>query len=178
MGSAATDMTLAGPLTGRLAMPSYQDTASVSRLGIWAMPRFVVPLLASLLAVVAACDGMRSRVEVANDGAAAYPAPAPRNPAEILLTEADLTGSRYQDLGAIRVRLSKNDMFGEDPTRAMVEQELREKAAEIGADAVAGIRYGELGVTITSWGSIAAEGRAVRFLAPETGPGADSARVP
>lgn len=45
----------------------------------------------------------------------------------------------------------------------MVDQKLREQAYELGADAVVLARYGTVGVSFMSWGSLDGKGRAVQF---------------
>ena len=45
----------------------------------------------------------------------------------------------------------------------MVDDELRKEAAKIGADAVILVRYGTVGISFMSWGSLDGQGRAVAF---------------
>ena len=46
----------------------------------------------------------------------------------------------------------------------MVNEKLREKASELGADAVILVRYGNGGMSLMSWGSLEGKGRAVKFV--------------
>jgi uncharacterized protein YbjQ (UPF0145 family) len=83
---------------------------------------------------------------------------------KIVLTTGDITDRKYQAIGDIEVTVNKATIFDRDPTPALVDEQLREKAAELGADAVIFIRYGTVGVSLFSWGSLDGEGRAVYFV--------------
>ena len=63
----------------------------------------------------------------------------------------------------ISVTVNKTTIFNADPTREMVNQRLRNKAAELGADAVIQVRYGTVGIGLMSWGSLDGKGRAIVF---------------
>ncbi|HET9577198.1 MAG TPA: hypothetical protein VFP44_05185 [Usitatibacter sp.] len=82
---------------------------------------------------------------------------------EIVLTEGDITNRAYTVIGDISVTVNKTTIFNADPTREMVNQELRKEAAAKGADAVVLVRYGTVGVGLMSWGSLEGKGRAVVF---------------
>jgi uncharacterized protein YbjQ (UPF0145 family) len=90
--------------------------------------------------------------------------PVETDPAKIILTEKDITDRKYKVLGDIEVMVNKTTLFHPDPTRQMVRDELRAEASKLGADAVVLVRYGTLGVTGFSWGSLDSRGRAVRFV--------------
>jgi hypothetical protein len=81
----------------------------------------------------------------------------------IIITEADITERPYESLGDITATVNKTTIFHPDPTPALVAEKLREKAYELGADAVILVRYGTVGVSLISWGSLDGKGRAVRF---------------
>ncbi len=83
--------------------------------------------------------------------------------ADILVTEEDITDRPYRVLGEIEVTVNKTTIFHEDPTSEMVAAKLREEAAKIGADAVILVRYGTVGISLMSWGSLDGQGRAVAF---------------
>ncbi|MEM1298948.1 MAG: hypothetical protein AAGH68_06660 [Pseudomonadota bacterium] len=91
-------------------------------------------------------------------------AAAATQPAQIQVTKDDITDRPYEVLGDINVTVNKTTIFHPDPTPALVDQRLREEAAALGADAVVLVRYGTVGVTFTSWGSLDGNGRAVRFV--------------
>jgi hypothetical protein len=69
----------------------------------------------------------------------------------------------YTTIGDIEVSVHKTTLFDPNPSRQHVNNALREKAAELGADAVIFVRYGEVGVSFSSWGTLDGRGRAVRF---------------
>jgi hypothetical protein len=121
---------------------------------------------ALVLTVVLSSCGTRSSTEVAAPtGASAPPAGklAKTDPAALTLTDKDITDRKYHSLGDIKVTVSKNTIFDSDPTPAKVDEALREKAADMGADAVVLVRYGTVGVSFTSWGSLDGSGRAVVY---------------
>ncbi|RVU39169.1 hypothetical protein EOI86_07935 [Hwanghaeella grinnelliae] len=89
---------------------------------------------------------------------------ATKAPEDIIVTDEDITDRAYESLGDITATVNKTTIFNADPTPEMVEVELREKAAELGADAVVLVRYGNAGVSLFSWGSLEGKGRAVRFV--------------
>ncbi|MGZ0189847.1 MAG: hypothetical protein ACKVH1_18125 [Alphaproteobacteria bacterium] len=90
--------------------------------------------------------------------------PAPTNPAEIIVTEGDITDRKYEVLADITATVNKTTIFHPDPTPKLVEEKLRAEAAKLGADAVVLVRYGDVGVSVLSWGSIDGKSRAVRFV--------------
>lgn len=85
------------------------------------------------------------------------------SPEGILLTEGDLADRPYKVLGDLTVTVNKTTIFHADPTKEMVNAKLREEAAKLGADAVTHVRYGTVGVSFMSWGSLDGKGRAVQF---------------
>ena len=82
---------------------------------------------------------------------------------KILVTRKDIKDRPYTVLGDITATVNKTTMFHADPTRVMVNEKLREEAAKLGADAVILIRYGKVGVSLWSYGSLEGKGRAVKF---------------
>lgn len=54
-------------------------------------------------------------------------------------------------------------VFGKVPTNADVDNDLRKRAAELDADAVVNVRYGQQGVGLVSWSQISGEGQAIRY---------------
>ena len=81
----------------------------------------------------------------------------------ITITENDISDRKYKSLGDISVTVNKTTIFHKDPTRTQVNDKLREKASELGADAVILVRYGKVGASALSWGSLEGKGRAVKF---------------
>lgn len=82
---------------------------------------------------------------------------------DIILTEGDITDKKYIVLGDISVTVNKTTIFHPDPTKELVNVKLREEAAKLGADAVTQIRYGTVGISMMSWGSLDGKGRAIQF---------------
>lgn len=85
------------------------------------------------------------------------------NAKDIILTEGDITDKKYIVLGDITVTVNKTTVFNADPTKEMVNEKLKEEAAKLGADAVTQIRYGSVGISLMSWGSLDGKGRAIQF---------------
>ncbi len=81
----------------------------------------------------------------------------------IQITPFDIKDKKYEVIGDINAQANKPTAFHDDPTKADVNKELQEKAAEIGADAVIFVRYGEVGVGLMSWGVLEGKGRAIKF---------------
>lgn len=84
-------------------------------------------------------------------------------PEKILISDADMPGRAYRSLGDITVNVNKTTVFNADPTPQMVNDALRAKASELGADAVILVRYGKGGISFMSWGSMEGKGRAIKF---------------
>ncbi len=85
------------------------------------------------------------------------------DPAKIIVMQDDITDRSYRVIGDIEVTVNKTTLFHPDPTPELVDQKLRDKAAELGADAVILVRYGTVGVSFVSWGSLDGKGRAIKF---------------
>jgi hypothetical protein len=85
---------------------------------------------------------------------------------QIRVVEGDITDKPYKSLGDVSVTVNKVSIFNADPTREMVDQRLRAQAAKLGADAVIQVRYGTVGISPVSWGSLDGKGRAIAFDKP------------
>lgn len=86
------------------------------------------------------------------------------NPSAIIVTTKDITDRKYQVLGDISIKVRKTTVFHPDPTPEQVNKKLQEKASQLGADAVIFVRYGQVGVSLWSWGALEGNGRAVKFV--------------
>lgn len=119
-------------------------------------------ILACAAVLVAGCaTWSHSTVDNAPKQSAA--APAARTPAaQIAVMESDAQ-RKYTSLGDITVTVNKTTVFHPAPTRELVNEALKQKAAELGADAVVLVRYGSVGVSLMSWGSLEGKGRAVKY---------------
>lgn len=85
-------------------------------------------------------------------------------PDKIQIFQGDITDRKYRTLGDITVTVRKTTLFHDDPTKEDVKSRLREEAAKLGADAVVFVRYGKVGVSAWSYGSLEGKGRAVKFI--------------
>lgn len=113
---------------------------------------------------LAGCAATWSTSSVKPTDAARPAAAAPaRALADIIITENDINDRPYTVLGDISVDVNKTTIFNADPTRAQADEKLRAEAAKLGADAVVLVRYGTVGISAFSWGSLNAKGRAVKF---------------
>ena len=83
------------------------------------------------------------------------------DPASVLILEQDITDRPYTVVADIEVTVNKTTIFHPDPTPAMIDTKLREEAAKLGANAVILVRYGSVGVSLMSWGTLEGKGRAV-----------------
>jgi hypothetical protein len=95
-------------------------------------------------------------------GAPAAARPA-KSAADVIVSESDISNRTYTVIGDISVTVNKTTIFHPDPTRELVNEELRKEAAARGADAVVLVRYGTVGISLLSWGSLEGKGRAVSF---------------
>ena len=108
-----------------------------------------------------ALSGCSDTWETSNSGAPATPVGAAVvAPANVLITEGDVKEA-YTTIKDIKVTVNKTTIFNADPTKTQVNEKLRKEAAKLGADAVILVRYGTVGATPLSWGSLSGSGRAV-----------------
>jgi hypothetical protein len=123
-------------------------------------------VLAALAIALAACGTRTDSSVTLAPGATPGPsnaAAAAKSPDKVVITENDITDRPYQSLGDIEVSVKKWTIFDKDPTREMVSDALKQKAAEMGADAVVLARFGTVGIGPFSWGQMDGQGRAVSF---------------
>jgi hypothetical protein len=123
-------------------------------------------VLVSVVALLAGCAETWSSANLkpaTNAAGAQQESRSPTVAENIVLTEGDITDRSYKAIGELEVTVNKTTLFNKDPTREMVAAKLREEAAKIGADAVILVRYGSLGISFMSWGSLDGRGRAVVF---------------
>ena len=123
-----------------------------------------IAIATALLALGLSGCATWSTTQVDSSTAEGSTALAAKSPEEVKVYETDVAGRRYQSLGDLNVTVNKTTLFHPNPTRELVEAKLREKAAELGADAVIFATYGNVGVSFMSWGSMDGRGRAIRFL--------------
>ena len=82
---------------------------------------------------------------------------------DVLLTEGDLADRKYAVLGDLAVTVNKLTLFNANPTREQVDAKLKAEAVKLGADAVIFVRYGAIGISTVSWGSLDGKGRAIKL---------------
>ena len=132
--------------------------------------KLVILGLSGLL--VSGCGSTWSNSEVklkdgsANKQTASVPESKPerkKSAADVIVTTTNITNRKYRVIGDIDATVNKTTIFHADPTRQLVNEELKKEAAALGADAVILVRYGTVGVGLLSWGSLDGKGRAVAF---------------
>ena len=89
-------------------------------------------------------------------------AKSPTNPATIQIFSDDIQRP-YVILGDVSGEVNKMTVFHSDPSREQINEKLREAAAQLGADAIIFARYGKVGVSIWSWGTLEGSGRAIKY---------------
>lgn len=115
--------------------------------------------LAIALATTAGCAAYRVESNIEEKPApGASTAPA----GQILLSEGNLPGRKYSEIGPVEVSVKKLTVFHADPTKEQANEALIEKARLMGANAVINVKY-ESGVGLTTWGYMDAKGTAVKF---------------
>lgn len=83
---------------------------------------------------------------------------------EVPVVDGDITDKPYRVLGDIEAGVRKATLFSKSPSHEKVYRELWERGKKMGADAVINAGYGEARVTVMSWGSRKATGKAIKFL--------------
>lgn len=126
------------------------------------MKRLVVPAVLAAALALTGC-GHRSSAEAEITDPKMPTRYGMTHPGALLVTEDDITDRPYITLGDVTVTVSKNTLFDADPNHAHAEAKLREAASQMGAHAVVLTRYGAVGISLWSWGTLEAKGRAVRF---------------
>jgi len=96
----------------------------------------------------------------ASSTATAQPTPYDK----ILMIEGDSPDRKYSSLGDVTVTVNKLTVFHPAPTKEMVNRKLKEEAAKLGADAIIFVRYGTVGMSLLSYGSLEGKGRAIKFV--------------
>jgi len=83
-------------------------------------------------------------------------------PKNVILTREDITDRAYKAIADIKVVVRRLFLPDPDPTQAEADL-IQTTAAALGADAVVLVRYGSSGITLTTWGTLESQGRAVYF---------------
>jgi hypothetical protein len=81
----------------------------------------------------------------------------------ILMYELDITDRPYKNLGEVSATDTKLNPWGEEPTQANVEAQLKAEAIKVGADALIFVRYTKLGASWNRISGIEGKAQAVKF---------------
>ena len=122
-------------------------------------------ILLSMLLMLSACSSWStSKVDTVEGYQASNISTSGLNSLQdIVVTETDMSDRNYTVAGDISVTVNKTTIFHKAPTRQMVNEKLRKEALKIGADGVILVRYGSVGMSMWSYGSLQGRGRAVVF---------------
>lgn len=80
-----------------------------------------------------------------------------------IVTEGDISDRPYTELGTVTAKAGKLTWVSRNPDRGDIDMKLRDKAREMGADAVVRVHYTPTGASMMSWGGIKGEGVAIKF---------------
>lgn len=114
-------------------------------------------IIAALLSLSACASWSHASTKKYGDGASA------QTMAENIIISKQDINKPYTSLGDITATVNKTTVFNADPTPELVNEKLKKEAAKLGADAVILVRYGNVGVSAFSWGSLEGKGRAIKF---------------
>jgi uncharacterized protein YbjQ (UPF0145 family) len=80
-----------------------------------------------------------------------------------IVTEGDISDRPYIELGTVTAKAGKLTWVSKNPDWTDIDTKLRDKARQMGADAVVRVRYAPTGASLMSWGGIKGEGVAIKF---------------
>ena len=83
--------------------------------------------------------------------------------AEAIPVSTEGTTRPYRVLEDLTGTARQITIFGHVPTKVDLDNELRTRAAELGADAIINVRYGKPGAGVVSWNQISGTGQAIKF---------------
>lgn len=83
-----------------------------------------------------------------------------------IVTEGNISDRPYTVLGTVSAKAGKLTWVSRNPDRGDIDLKLRDKARQIGADAVVRVHYTPTGASMMSWGGIKGEGVAIKFAGP------------
>jgi hypothetical protein len=92
-------------------------------------------------------------------------APHTSNVDGFIVTEGDISDRPYTELGSVTAKAGKLTWVSKNPDWTDIDTKLREKARQMGADAVVRVRYAPTGASLMSWGGIKGEGVAIKYQA-------------
>lgn len=121
--------------------------------------RIIAPALVLVLASCAT-DAPRAAGAIARG----EPAPGPqRVTAASMPVSTDPATRPVRVLEDMTATVRQWTIFGSKPTRADLDADLAKRAAELNADAVVNVRYGDQGAGAISWSQISGTGQAIRY---------------
>jgi hypothetical protein len=121
-------------------------------------------LLVTVIAALASANATTAQTVVAA-------APHTSNVDGFIVTEGDISDRPYAELGPVTAKAGKLTWVSRNPDWTDIDRKLREKARQMGADAVVRVRYVPTGASLMSWGGIKGEGVAIRFQTVVSVPG-------
>lgn len=80
-----------------------------------------------------------------------------------IVTEGDISDRPYTVLGTVSAKAGKLTWISRNPDRGDIDMKLRDKARQMGADAVVRVHYTPTGASMMSWGGIEGEGVAIKY---------------
>ena len=125
--------------------------------------RVLMVCIAAVLVSLQGCATWSTATVKSGDDVAPVSVKPSTSPAAIVVTEGDISDRPYVVLGDITATVNKTTIFNADPTPDMVAVKLQEEAAKLGADAVVLVRFGKVGMSLFSYGSLEGKGRAIKF---------------
>jgi len=128
------------------------------------VPFIRIAMAMSAIALLGGCADGWATTQVSPQAAAAGRQATPVD--QIRVIEGDVTDRPYKSLGEVSATVNKVTIFNADPTRELVDKRLKIEAARLGADAVIQVRYGTVGISAFSWGSLDGKGRAIAYDKP------------
>lgn len=125
---------------------------------------FLIMALGLVLTIGVVACGVSNRTAGKVLTTSNYQATEPsRNVSEIEIFEGDTFDNKeHIVIGDIKVKVKKLTLFHSNPTKEDAVVALKQKAHEVGADAVINAAF-KFGVGLTSWGQMTATGTTIKF---------------
>jgi len=121
-------------------------------------------LIGALAASVAGCIVTDSEFAEVTGRVHSASGESSKNPQDVLILEGSDAGRPYAVIGVVRATARSLNLVSSEPTRANVNDELRAKAAKIGADAIVKVRYAADRQGLQARGFLTGEGQAVVWI--------------
>jgi hypothetical protein len=126
-------------------------------------------LLALIAIFIGGCAANRSSPSIeptknASEANATTLRSAPTIASDIFVKQGKIHDRAYITLGPIEVSVSKTVIFGKDPTIGMINDQLKQEAAKLGADAVILVTYGTVNASSFFCRTLDGKGVAIKFI--------------